>query len=322
MLFSKLKWTIADVMPVSAGLTFDKMKTSLNDADDIYIRPLLGKALMTDIEGFFEAESKTEEQAEVLRLAQSAEAYLAFYHNFHELSVRITDQGFQRQDTENFSGAYKYQERELRNSFAEKGFLALDNLMNLLDENAETFTSWTSAPAYRKRKNSIVKSTQEVNDIYDIDNSYIIFLRLLREVNEIEMTTLPYILGVKLYDKFKEAVVNDTETIENAEVEELRRRVVKYLVYEGLAQMVRRSGSITSKGLYFESVDKTSDNGEKASPAERGRAHDLARNLSMSAQAFKNLLIDYVSVNVPEDFGGRPSQTFNRDNDGKHMFFA
>ena len=111
MFFSSNTWNNGQemnaIIPVSSALSFDKVQSSLQAADDLYLTPLFGPTLMDTLEAIYTAAatvpggSAAGDVPLLLRLLQAAEANLAFYTNFDALQLRITDQGFQRQQTDN-----------------------------------------------------------------------------------------------------------------------------------------------------------------------------------------------------------------------------
>ena len=68
MLFSKEKWNNGKEMgayvPTSASLSFEKVESSLQSADDLFLTPLLGDGLMAAIETIYGKEdaSRTPEE--------------------------------------------------------------------------------------------------------------------------------------------------------------------------------------------------------------------------------------------------------------------
>ena len=175
MVFSKEKWNDAaelnQFIPVSAALYFESVQSSLEDAWRLFVLPLLGEALAEEIEAYYDDEDPTALQLKVLNECQRAVANLAFWYNYDELNIRISDQGMQRQESDgSFKQTYKYQEDQLKTSFKNKGFNALDRVIDLLDKHQKDFPLYEQSPAYASRKSSIVRSTAEVDANYFINN--------------------------------------------------------------------------------------------------------------------------------------------------------
>lgn len=80
--------------------------------------------------------------------------------------------------TSHSSQVYKYQEDNLRTSLRNKGFNALDELLEFLYAHIAEYPEFATSQAYQDRKSAIVRSTADVNDVCFINGSRIIFLRL------------------------------------------------------------------------------------------------------------------------------------------------
>lgn len=126
MIFSKDKWSNGDeiraFVKVNTAVSFAMMETPLNNAFNLFLKPLLGPSLSAQLVEIYNNDAPKDTEKELLRIAQRANANLALWYEFDAISVRITDAGFQRQESENgtFKPAYKYQEDNLRQSYKNK----------------------------------------------------------------------------------------------------------------------------------------------------------------------------------------------------------
>ena len=313
------------IIPTSHALSFDKVVSSLTAVDDIFIIPVIGEEMNRKAEDIFlkpESE-RTPLEAKLLRQLQVATLNLALYHDFQELNIRITDQGFQRQTTENFTSAYKYQEDNLINNFRNKGFNALDNIIQILEDNTDTFQEYLDSPAYADTRKRIVRTPAEVNEIYYINSSQLIFRRLQPILRELEQTNLPIILGYELNRRLWDAINqgNDSDVIGNTTFAELRHRCAQYLVFKACAQLLRQSGSITDRGLYFITVNPSGEGNETKAPAGANRSAQLAINMEQSAAAYSNALTNFIQYYIPDMFEGHEADTLRRDNNGKRTIW-
>ena len=153
MIFSAEKWNngkeLKAVMKVNTAISFDMMEAPLRNAFRQYLVPLLGDAMVGEVVEIYKfgpnpdvleqnTEGATEREkldSRLLEICKRANANLAFWNDFDEISMRITDAGFQRQKSDNgesFQQVYKYQEDNLRASLRNKGFNALDELLEFL----------------------------------------------------------------------------------------------------------------------------------------------------------------------------------------------
>lgn len=325
MVFSKEKWNDAaelnQFIPVSAALYFESVQSSLEDAWRLFVLPLLGEALAEEIEAYYVDEDPTALQLKVLNECQRAVANLAFWYNFDELNIRISDQGMQRQESDgSFKQTYKYQEDQLKTSFKNKGFNALDRVIDLLDKHQKDFPLYEQSPAYASRKSSIVRSTAEVDANYFINNSHLIFLRLKPIFKSVEDTVLQPALGDALYQALTKALKDGTEVLGDTTTEEFRQRCASFVVLKSIAKLVRQTGSLTDRGLYFASIHE-GDGNLSVRPSDRETALSLAGDLEREADTRLNLLMNFIQHYLPAYYKGRQSDVLNRDNNHKRTMF-
>ncbi|MEG1860996.1 MAG: DUF6712 family protein [Bacteroidaceae bacterium] len=327
MIFSANRWNDADEMkrfvPVSSALSFENLESALRDAFDLFVIPILGEPTARRIVQIYQAAERSEAEALVLDTCQRAVANLAFWYDFDELSVRITDQGVQRQESDTFKSAYKYQEDNLRRGFKNKGFNALDRLIDLLDRHLAEFPEFAKAPAHDHRAEALVRSTAEVDRIYFINRSHLVFLRLQPIFRTVEQTTLRPLLGTKLYEALTVALASGKESIGTpGSTEDLRRRCADFVVLRSVAQLLRTTGSITDRGLYFSQVLPAAGSGESLQPVDTERLALEVNRVETSATAYEHILMTWIENTLPEYFQGRQSRVLDRDNDGHKTFFA
>ena len=325
MVFSKEKWNDAaelnQFIPVSAALYFESVQSSLEDAWRLFVLPLLGEALAEEIEAYYIDEDPTALQLKVLNECQRAVANLAFWYNFDELNIRISDQGMQRQESDgSFKQTYKYQEDQLKTSFKNKGFNALDRVIDLLDKHQKDFPLYEESPAYATRKSSIVRSTAEVDANYFINNSHLIFLRLKPIFKSVEDTVLQPALGDALYQALTKALKEGTAELGDTTTEEFRQRCASFVVLKSIAKLVRQTGSLTDRGLYFASIHE-GDGNLSVRPSDRETALSLAGDLEREADTRLNLLMNFIQHYLPAYYKGRQSDVLNRDNNHKRTVF-
>lgn len=326
MIFSAKKWSDSDELnkfiPVSAALSFEKVESSMEDAFRLFVLPLFGQGLADEIQSYYDNADATELQCSLLNECQRAVANLAFWYNYTELNIRITDQGMQRQDSEgSFKQTYKYQEDLLRSSFKNKGFNALDRMIEFLELHQDAFPDYALSPAYSRRQHAIVRSTKEVDSIYFINNSHLIFLRLMPFFKIIEETVLQPVLGTELYAKLTKGLFDGEKNIGETTTEELRSRCAVFVIFKSIAELIRSTGSLTDRGLYFTQI-LAGDGNTSVTPADRETALSMVVGIEQHAQSYADLLVKFIEQSLPEFFKGRQSQVLDRDNNHKRTFWA
>lgn len=343
MIFSAEKWNsgaeIRALMKVNTAISFNMMEAPLSNAFRQFLLPLLGDGMAGEVVEIYRfgpnpdvleknTERATEREkldARLLEICQRANANLALWFDFDEISTRITDAGFQRQESENgsFKPAYKYQEDNLRISFRNKGFNALDELLEFLYARITDYPEFASSQAYRDRQSAIVRNTAEVNEIYPINNSRIIFLRLQPHLKFVEEMFLIPAIGEKLYEVLIEGIASSpSNSEEQKKTERLRRACACYIITMSIRRLLMETGSITDRGLYFATIENSDKGNERKQPVDASRIAVQIQNMKTDADMYMSALQRIIRNDFSEFDAGDPQRVFDRDNTNKRIFWA
>lgn len=329
MLFSKEKWNDAEeiqpYLQTSSALSFKKCASSFQQAEDKYLEPMLGAAMLSRVVRAYNDANPSELDTKLVTILQGAEGNLAFYENFDEFQTRLTDQGLQRQETEKFKQAYRYQEEKMRRTYLVRGLNYLEKAMAFLDKNLEKFEEWTSSPYCLKRNSLIVRSASEISALHFVNDSPIIYLRLAPSISLFTELKLPKVIGKDLCKKFLQALKSGKEYLDEDHklitVEDFRKTCAKYIIFLALADLVRNTGSVTDRGLYFNSQSAVSVNPEESVPGSRSQIEKQATMFDSRAASYISVLQDVVQNCFPSFYEGKECDVYKRDNYGKHTMF-
>jgi hypothetical protein len=333
MIFSKEHFSndreLQQLLPTSAALSWEKMEAPLRNAQDDFLLPLMGDTMMADIEAIYEKADADRSAADkrILYLAQKAVANIAFWINFDALNLRITDQGFQRQQSEsgNWTGAYKYQEDHLRQNFKNTGLNALDGLMSYLEDHISDYNHYNNSPGYVQAQKSIVHGTSEIEEVYDIHDSRIIFLRLQPVIRNVQALVLQPILGDALYQKllgWLEDSTSFTDAYTDAKFDDFRKSCCRVVVMKAIIQLLRTTGSITDRGLYFTTIQVMSPGNEVKSPVSDVRLDIAIKDAERACDGYVSRLTAYINTYMVADATGSSLHALDRDNTDKAAFWA
>ncbi len=326
MIFSAEKWNnsneIRQFVQLSASVSFDKFRTPLSNAFRLFLVPLLGNE-MIDLLIKIYGSGTSKIDLELLSHCQRANANLAMWYDFDEINARITDSGFQRQESDTYKTIYKYQENNLRQNFKNKGFNALDEVLSFLERNLESYPQYASSDSYSQKKDAIVKSTAEVNRVYFINSSRILFLRLQAHFSFVEENILQPALGEKLYEQLITSLGNfPTDKEELLKIEELRIKVGKVVIMQAVKRLMAETGSMTDRGLYFTAIQANKNSDDIEQPVADERLSLQVTQAESDAQAYMTQLMKYVRRSFPEFYNGNTQRVYDRNNDGKQTFWA
>ncbi len=319
MIFSSAKWNSAgEIRPyvsVAKSLAFDVMQAPLRNAFEMFIRPLLGETMTADLIGYYAAVTPSDKQTGLVQLAQRANAFLAFWYDYAEINVLITDAGVRRQESDTAKTPYKYQEQALKTGWKEKGFNALDDLLQYLEINISTFEHFSASPNFTSAKTDIVRNASDIDNYYFINNSRILYLRLRPHLRTVVNT----IVAPRMGDTYAELLTELVKTSPDAKFVKLRESLVPVVVFYAVSRLIRETGSLTDKGLFFDTQQST-DDANYTTPA-------TDTNKNMQATMAESDAISYWKIAermLKADFGytTTTSRVPKRDNNDKKAFWG
>ena len=324
MLFQNIN-EIKTILPIGVGNDFNRLKPHIENAENRYIKPLLGFDIYNQLSVLYiSQESQEPDETEILHRellgkVQFATIHLAFYIGFDFLNVSVTDAGFQRIETERTKGLFKYQEDAIKTFFAETGFNALDDILTFLDLNIEFFEQFMNSENFNKLITSFLPNVRTIEEIpFNIHRSNLIFLALKPSVAYIEDTAIRPVLGETIYATVKSEMANEVVA---AKVRVLLDYIRKPLIYLASAMLMEETGAtLGDKGLYFAKNEDQQRAKFVKEPATAERITVLVNRNRLIGNNYIEMLKAHLLKNWPE-YSGQTGSAFKRDNNGKKTFF-
>ena len=325
MLFSNVN-EIKAILPIGVGNDFNRLKPHIENAENRYIKPLLGLDIYHQLALLYGTEESQEPDEteimhrELLGKVQFATIHLAFHLGFDFLNVSVTDAGFQRIETERTKGLYKYQEDAIKTFFAETGFNALDDILTFLDLNIEYFESFMNSENFNKLITSFLPNVKTIEEIpFNIHRSNLIFLALKPSVAYIEDTAIRSTLGETIYATVKAEMANEVIA---EKVLTLLPYIRKPLIYLATAMLMEETGAtLGDKGLYFAKNEDQQRSKVVKSPSTEERIAVLVNRNRLIGNSYLEMLKMHLMENW-EVYSGQTGSAFKRDNYDKKTFFA
>jgi hypothetical protein len=317
---------IKAILPIGVGNDFNRLKPHIENAENKYIRPLLGFDICEELRVFYETDypqEPTEDEIlrkELVQKIQFATIHLAFYTGFDFLNISVTDAGFQRIETERTKGLYKYQEDSLKTFFSETGYNALDDILVFLESNIASFENFMNSVNFTKIITSFLPNTKVVEEIpFDLHGSRLIFLALQPALSYIEDTAIRPVLGETIYAQVKEEMVKDDIDVKFLL---LLTYIRKPLIYLASAMLMEETGAtLYEKGLYFDKNEDQQRAKVVRGPSPADRIAILVNRNRLIGNNYLEMLKSYLLANF-EEYSGQTGSPFKRDNYGKKTFFA
>ena len=138
----------------------------------------------------------------------------------------------------------------------------------------------------------------------------------IRFVQEME---LPPIIGELLYKRLEEYLNGKERDI--VLIENLRKATLGFAVTSAIYRLMAETGSLTDRGLYFESLTSKEGNMD-AKPIPDSRLNLQLDRLKADKERYRARLTVFIKHNFPDLFGGDAKNIPDKDNDGHKIFFA
>ena len=317
------------VVGVNKTFTVAVLAADLELVQERDVRPLLGPLLDQLLAGQAAAAGPgqsaglSDAQSALVYCLQGALANLALVEYLPLAQVQISQMGISLQSDGTRKTAFEWQIRELRASFARKGYYYLERALAALDAGQEpTFVAWRSSAAGGAARQYLLSSAQEFSDWSNIGNSRLVFNALLPSLRKVEVFDVAPVLGVEFYSELKAQLMARTLTAEN-------QRVLSMYVQPALASLtvakavpevgLSLNGEALELNVYrFDQAQRTPANNAVGSPiaglldlkvaaalADGHRYLQLLRGY-LNAQASATVYPTYFASSTYQPAGPRP----------------
>lgn len=322
-MFFKNTDEIRALIPISTAVDLTRLTPHILQAENAYIKPLMLDLYDTISQVYQSQTEPGETRGNIIKAAQNSIIHLAYYKGFEILNSYISDGGFKRLESEKIKSLYKYQEDNLKNYFKETGFNALDELLTAMDVFATTSDPKLTDKAWYKAYHSdFINNAIDFDDVYDISNSRLIFIRLKKFMQQVKDLHLKQVFGADNWLYITTEIAKETPA---DKVKAILPFVRKPLCYLSAALLMEETGAdLTDKGLVYDG--KISQNGGDNAkiPADADRVEKLIKRNREIGEAYlidlKNYLIDHSSDWA--NYTAPKAGLHNRNNTGRKTFWA
>lgn len=310
-------------LPVNVNTSFDTLAPAIGDAEEKYIRPLLGDALFSSLAAYYAGgDTSDETNNRVIARIQSAVLRAAYYENFALLAVTFSDTGVQ--DANGEYRAYRYQVESARDTLGRQAF---EHLQLLYDELAASgLRSWADDDPYNPvRSGTLFPTPREFFTTVDMLPDYRLFARLRQQLTTTERVSLAYVIGSTLATELCE--LPSSGRMAAAPLLLLARRHVAFKALGDAIMLL--NAYVSSEGATLRTIKaEGAVGGSQVTPADLDTRVRLQKSYLAIADAAATDMLNYLRTNsdtYPEilEVVGADSNIRRRtpNNDGlKHSF--
>jgi hypothetical protein len=225
------KEKMKEFLAISTHTEISSVAPYIKRAEREFIIPQIGQTLYDDLNSFVESSGSSSGSGSsgddiLLTKVQESVINFAFYLYFPMLEVHVGENGVQRMESETRKSAYQYQGSNLRDSLLISGYETLGKTLDYLEENKDTYTSWSGdAKIYKRYKYFLLNTPELFQEYFDIKNSWATFFSLRPIIKRIEDLHLEAVLGAAFLIELKDEIESNNVTDDDL-IEMIRKAVV------------------------------------------------------------------------------------------------
>jgi hypothetical protein len=192
---------------IDVNMKFASIEPYINEAEELYIVPLLGRAFYDEFVALYDASvaetpvALTPEMAALLPFIQRPLAYYAQLLAIPYITTVFGDMGIRTHRGEDSDPAPRWMIEKLQFQALKNGDLNADKLLAFLEENiaVEDYVTWVESSANTSNSGNIVYSTTIASRHIPINDSRRVFLTLRQKIREIESKSIPKLISAEQY---------------------------------------------------------------------------------------------------------------------------
>lgn len=260
-------------IPADINMSIETMLPFIEEAEQLYIVPLLGSEFYEAYKALYLASGTTplsDERKALLPYIQRPLAYYAQLQSMVHLAVTYGDMGIRQHRSEESDAAPRWLQEKLQFQALRNGDIHSDKLLAFLEENATNsndYALWFSSSANTINSGTIVYSTEIASRHIDINNSRRVFLKLRGKIREIETKLIPKLISQAQYDELVTKLkAGNTTQAEDDLIAKLEPIIAKRALFMQLPFM---RVQITENGIFiYSGTDELYKLGQLAGDAE------------------------------------------------------
>jgi hypothetical protein len=243
--------TIAELkkyVAIDGNLKMATIQPFIDEAEQLYIVDLLGKAFYDEFKALYEASVPptapvvplSADNAKLLPFIQRCLAYYTQLLAIPHLSVTFGDMGIRQHRGEDSDAAPRWKEDKLLFNALKNGDIHADKLLEFLEANASVsvYATWFASTSNTKNSGYIIYGTAIASRHIAINNSRRVFLQLRQKIREIEKRIVPKMIGNDQYDELVTQLTTGNPTDDNkALIEKIEPIICKRALFMQLPFM-------------------------------------------------------------------------------------
>jgi len=299
---------IKEYIPANMSLEYDKIKTFVADAERI-IKETISEAFYDVIDTYITSIIPTEPPAnpapeintyldKLIGLLRDSITYMTFNLGFDILNTVLSNQGFHRveNETSGKKALFQRQEENLRKTFRQQGWNKLDLALAYMEANKAEFATWTASEEYTLTKDHFINSTKEFNQIYNINNNRLVFMKIRNFQTLAEDFDIMPLIGYAYFAELKAQILAGNLSNANAAFLPYLKKAVAY-------NTIKRGGielltELNEYGIYEKQIESIEQNFKTEKLARESFFNQLIENAKENGKSYLVSCESFLKKNI------------------------
>lgn len=295
---------VIQYIKLDVNLKFAKLKPAIEDAEENFIKPLLGNAFYSEFKSAYDEadtipDDLSADNKALLPFIQRSLAYYAAFLAIDELGANVGDLGIQQSFNQNSQPAPAYKVNALKVKYITSADKNADKLLEFLELNAsaEKYINWfNDENANTARSGLIVYKTSIASKYIDINESRRVYMRLRKRIVDIEQQYVKRRVCTEQYDELVGQLKAGTVTDENRElIDKLEPIIAKKALYLTLPSLAI---SVEAEGIVLYSSNDSVIQKQTAGTEEKKALASSLKEGEFGYESDENALTIFLEENI------------------------
>lgn len=226
---------------VNVSFTFDTNNNfpGLDEAEQEYLKPILGDDLFDELQTQADAESVDEQYKELLAKARRYVAPLSILLGISTRHIQIGDTGLKKTVSENKENVFGWEYREVKEELKDKCAKALDRLWEYLFEEGST-VDWEDPSPIKL----LFKNGADFNESYALHQPHRVYPQLKPTIKKVEELFVWDAIGEEFLEELKQDA--DPDEHQKKVIDLLKKAIAHFTIHKIVGTL---SIKVTENGL-------------------------------------------------------------------------
>jgi hypothetical protein len=220
---------------ISSSLELTSIEPVIYDTARRHIVPYLSVSEYAALVAAHAANTMTAAQAALLPFVRRPLALLTMYEYAKVGGIEFGEGGIHRNESDTKKAAYRYQEKQYSEYTLEKGYDAIETMLQFLSDNATTYTTWSASTEADTHRAPLLNYAAQFRRAANVGCDRYTFDCLRPIISNVEAFGVRALLPTAFWDHF--AAAHKAGTLTTAE-KELRARIQVAIAHRALQEAI------------------------------------------------------------------------------------